>query len=112
MSIDPGQVFDYRFDLPEDHPPGVSWYHPHRHGTVADQLFGGLYGALIVEGDRVPVSRERVLVVSDISLTGDGQIVPVAAPEVMMGREETWFWSTVNTGRNYLRVPGSGNAGG
>ncbi|GAA4839563.1 multicopper oxidase family protein [Garicola koreensis] len=87
VSIDPGQVFDYRFDLPEDHPPGVSWYHPHRHGTVADQLFGGLYGALIVEGDRVPVSRERVLVVSDISLTGDGQIVPVAAPEVMMGRE-------------------------
>ncbi len=87
VSIDPGQVFDYRFDLPQDHPPGVSWYHPHRHGTVADQLFGGLYGALIIEGDHVPVSRERVLVVSDISLTADGQIAPVTAPEVMMGRE-------------------------
>lgn len=89
VSIEPGQVFDYRFDLPDDHPPGVFWYHPHRHGTVADQLFGGLYGALIVEddNDQVPVDRDRVLVVSDISLTADGQVAPVTAPEVMMGRE-------------------------
>lgn len=87
VSIEPGEVFDYRFDLPDDHPPGVFWYHPHRHGTVADQLFGGLYGALIVEGDQVPVGRERVLVVSDISLTADGQLAPVTAGEVMMGRE-------------------------
>ena len=87
LSIEPGQVFDYRFDLPADHPPGVFWYHPHRHGTVADQLFGGLYGALIVEGDQVPVSRDRVLVVSDLSLTADGQVASVSGPEVMMGRE-------------------------
>ncbi|MGB3955787.1 MAG: multicopper oxidase family protein [Brooklawnia sp.] len=87
LSIEPGQVFDYRFDLPADHPPGVFWYHPHRHGTVADQLFGGLYGALIVEGDQVPVGRDRVLVVSDLSLTADGQVASVSGPEVMMGRE-------------------------
>ncbi|RJN32173.1 multicopper oxidase family protein [Nesterenkonia natronophila] len=87
LSIEPGQSFDYRFDLPEDHPPGVFWYHPHRHGTVADQLFGGLYGAIIVDGDEVPVSRERMLVVSDLSLDEDGQVAPVSASEVMMGRE-------------------------
>lgn len=87
ISVDPGQTFEYRFDLPEDHPTGVFWYHPHRHGTVADQIFGGLYGALIVEGDEVPASRERVLIVSDITLDLDGAIAPVLAPEVMMGRE-------------------------
>lgn len=87
LSIEPGQVFDYRFDLPDDHPPGAFWYHPHRHGSVADQLFGGLYGAVIVEGDEVPVSKERLLTVSDISLSADGQVAPVSAPEVMMGRE-------------------------
>jgi FtsP/CotA-like multicopper oxidase with cupredoxin domain len=87
VSIEPGQSFDYRFDLPEDHPPGVFWYHPHRHGTVTDQLFGGLYGALIVDGDDVPVSRERMLVVSDLSLDADGEVAPVSATEVMMGRE-------------------------
>jgi FtsP/CotA-like multicopper oxidase with cupredoxin domain len=25
------------------------WYHPHHHGKVADQIFGGLYGAIIVD---------------------------------------------------------------
>ncbi|WP_413451262.1 multicopper oxidase family protein [Georgenia phoenicis] len=87
ISVDPGQSCEYRFELPEDHPTGVFWYHPHRHGTVADQIFGGLYGALIVEGDEVPAGRERVLIVSDITLDRDGELAPVSAPEVMMGRE-------------------------
>lgn len=87
ISVGPGEAFEYRFDLPDDHPPATFWYHPHRHGSVADQLFGGLYGALIVEGDPVPVSRERVLIVSDISLTADGDIAPAAPQDVMMGRE-------------------------
>ncbi|MGC0144835.1 MULTISPECIES: multicopper oxidase family protein [unclassified Pseudactinotalea] len=87
VSVDPGQSFEYRFDLREDHPTGVFWYHPHRHGTVADQVFGGLYGALIVEGDEVPVSRERVLVVSDITLDRDGALASASTAQVMMGRE-------------------------
>lgn len=87
LSINPGQSFDYRFTLPDDHPPGVYWYHPHRHGSVADQIFGGLYGALIVEDERVQVDRERVLVVSDVSLTSSGSIAAASAQEVMMGRE-------------------------
>lgn len=87
VSIDPGEVFEYRFDLPEDHPPGVFWYHPHRHGSVADQVFGGLYGALIVEGDPIEVSRERVLIVSDLSLTAGGELASVTPHDVMMGRE-------------------------
>lgn len=87
VSIEPGQSHEYRFDLPPDHPPGTFWYHPHRHGLVADQLFGGLYGALIVDGDEVPTTRERVLLVSDISLTADGQIAPTSTQDIMMGRE-------------------------
>lgn len=87
LSIDPGESFDYTFQLPDDHPTGVAWYHPHRHGTVADQLFGGLYGALIVEGDDVPASRERVLIISDISLTASGDVAPASQRDVMMGRE-------------------------
>ncbi|MGC0274957.1 multicopper oxidase family protein [Pseudactinotalea sp. Z1739] len=87
ISIEPGENFDYRIDLPPDHPTGVFWYHPHRHGTVAEQIFSGLYGAIIVTGDEIPVSSERVLIISDISLTADGEIAPVSAQEVMMGRE-------------------------
>lgn len=88
VSVQPGTSFDYEYLLPADHPPGVYWYHPHRHGSVADQLFGGLYGAIIVEDSQpVPVTRERVLVISDISLTGGGSIAAVSAMEKMMGRE-------------------------
>ncbi len=88
LSIGPGETFDYDFELPEQHPTGVFWYHPHRHGTVADQVFGGLYGTILVgDDDEVPVSRERVLVVSDTTLTKDGGVAPVSFRQVMMGRE-------------------------
>ncbi|WP_427136228.1 multicopper oxidase family protein [Pseudarthrobacter sp. S9] len=88
VSVAPGTSFDYEYRLPADHPPGVYWYHPHRHGSVADQIFGGLYGAIIIQDPQpVPVSRERVLVISDISLTGGGSIAAVSAMEKMMGRE-------------------------
>ncbi|MDO5864999.1 MULTISPECIES: multicopper oxidase family protein [Paenarthrobacter] len=88
VAVDPGTSFDYEYRLPAHHPPGVYWYHPHRHGSVADQIFGGLYGAIIVRDPQpIPVSRERVLVISDISLTGDGSIAAVSAMEKMMGRE-------------------------
>ncbi len=88
VSVDPGTSFDYEYRLPVNHPPGVYWYHPHRHGSVADQIFGGLYGAIIVQDPQpVPTTRERVLVISDISLTGGGSIAAVSAMEKMMGRE-------------------------
>ncbi|MFI7482941.1 multicopper oxidase family protein [Kocuria sp. M1R5S2] len=88
VSIDPGQTFDYEFVLPEGHPPGTYWYHPHRHGHVADQLAAGLYGVIVVEDpDPVPAARERVMVVSDITLDGSGRPAEVSAPERIMGRE-------------------------
>jgi FtsP/CotA-like multicopper oxidase with cupredoxin domain len=88
ISIDPGQAFGYEFQLPADHPPGVYWYHPHRHGLVADQVFGGLYGVIIVaDPTALPVAAERVLVISDISLDDAGTLQPVSTMAKMMGRE-------------------------
>ncbi|MEX5299950.1 multicopper oxidase family protein [Kocuria sp. CPCC 205292] len=88
VSIEPGGSFDYEFVLPADHPPGTYWYHPHRHGHVADQLAAGLYGAIVVEDpDPVPVARERVLVVSDLTLDDSGNLAEVSPPQRMMGRE-------------------------
>ncbi|MFJ6416044.1 multicopper oxidase family protein [Paeniglutamicibacter sp. NPDC091659] len=88
LAVGPGTSFDYEYQLPADHPPGVYWYHPHHHGLVADQIFGGLYGAIVVQDDRpIPTIRERVLLISDISLTPDGRIAAVSVMEKMMGRE-------------------------
>lgn len=88
VSVAPGGFFDYEFRIPDEHPPGTYWYHPHHHGHVADQIAAGLYGGIVVE-DRVPipVTRERVLLISDLSLDGSGNLAPVSAMERMSGRE-------------------------
>ena len=84
----PGQAFGYDYLLPDDHPTGVFWYHPHHHGLVADQIFGGLYGAIIV-GDPNPIpvtrgTRPRRL----RHLPGRGRSQCAARPMAqMMGRE-------------------------
>ncbi len=88
IAVNPGESFDYDYQLPDDHPPGTYWYHPHHHGMVADQVFGGLYGAILVEEpEPLPVTRERVLVVSDISFDESGRVASPSGMSVMAGRE-------------------------
>ncbi len=88
LAIEPGTAFDYEYQLPPNHPPGVYWYHPHHHGNVADQVFGGLYGTIVVEDNEpLPVTRERVLVISDITLDTGGEVVGSSPMDRMMGRE-------------------------
>lgn len=83
--VEPGESFDYVIDIPADHPHGVAWYHPHHHGHVADQVFGGLYGALVVDEDDWSDGAPRVVVVSDVTLSG-GAVANVSAMERRMGR--------------------------
>jgi FtsP/CotA-like multicopper oxidase with cupredoxin domain len=88
VMVEPGGSFEYEYQLPAGHPPGLYWYHPHHHGFVADQVFGGLYGAIIVEDpEPIEAARERVLVISDITLDALGGIRAVTQMEQMLGRE-------------------------
>jgi FtsP/CotA-like multicopper oxidase with cupredoxin domain len=93
VAVPPGSSRDYDYQLPADHPPGVYWYHPHHHGLVAEQVFGGLYGAMIVGdpphsgGTAVPITRERVLVISDTSLDIAGRVRAASRMARMQGRE-------------------------
>jgi FtsP/CotA-like multicopper oxidase with cupredoxin domain len=73
-SIEPGGEWIFEYHLPQDHPAGTFWYHPHKHGSVAYQLSNGLAGALIVEGTpddeindledipEIAAAKERILV--------------------------------------------------
>ncbi len=85
LSVGPGESFEYEFALRADHPSGVFWYHPHRHGSVADQLFGGLSGAIVVDRDEWGASAPRVAVVSDVTFSG-GAVAAASAMERMIGR--------------------------
>jgi len=54
LNIKPGVNFEYEYNVPEDHPAGTFWYHPHVHGSTAVQVGSGMAGPLIIRGDRVP----------------------------------------------------------
>jgi len=62
------------------------------HATEAEQIFGGLAGALLVEpptgqGPDLPVTEDRVLLVTDTTLDTDGRVVAAGAMEKIMGRQ-------------------------
>jgi FtsP/CotA-like multicopper oxidase with cupredoxin domain len=107
VSVEPGSSFDYEYNLPKDHPPGVYWYHPHHHGMVADQIFAGLFGAIIIEDpEPIEASVERVLVVSDTALDGLGNIPPVPAMERMMGRQGELILVNGQSNPQFTALPG------
>ncbi len=73
ISIHPGEHLDYPFQIPDDQPPGLYWYHPHHHGSTAVQAVSGMAGPLIVRGviDEVPeikAARDILLAIQDIGL--------------------------------------------
>lgn len=55
IKINPGECYCYKFNIPEHHPSGMYWYHPHLHGSSATQLWGGLFGLLYIDG---PLEQE------------------------------------------------------
>ena len=92
LKIEPEKKLTYEFQIPNNHPSGTFWYHPHLHGLVAEQLFGGLAGLFIVRGklDEVPelkAAQEEFLVLQDFSLDEDGRRSDSAHMSLMMGRE-------------------------
>jgi FtsP/CotA-like multicopper oxidase with cupredoxin domain len=73
LAIEPGSSFLFNFPIPENHPSGLYWYHPHHHGATDVQVGGGMAGLLIVRGpiDEVPeikAAREILLAVQTLEL--------------------------------------------
>lgn len=50
IKINPGECYCYKFNIPDHHPHGQYWYHPHLHGSTAVQMWGGMIGLLYVDG--------------------------------------------------------------
>jgi FtsP/CotA-like multicopper oxidase with cupredoxin domain len=68
----PGRSFQHEYLVPREHLCGTFWYHPHRHGSVATQVEGGMAGAILVAGgiDELPeirAAKERLFVLQQIN---------------------------------------------
>jgi FtsP/CotA-like multicopper oxidase with cupredoxin domain len=75
----PGEDYQVRVEIPEDHAPGTFWYHPHVHGSTAIQVSSGMGGALIIEGglDDVPAiekAEEQIFMFQQVPYDGHGKI--------------------------------------
>ena len=92
LHIKPKEKLTYEFQIPNNHPSGTFWYHPHLHGLVAEQLFGGLAGLFIVRGEdeeipELKAVQEEFLVLQDFALDSEGKRSSSAHMSLMMGRE-------------------------
>jgi FtsP/CotA-like multicopper oxidase with cupredoxin domain len=112
LAIPTGERQQYEFVIPANHPGGLFWYHPHHHGVVAEQVFGGLAGALVVRGqvDEIPeiqAAQEAILVLQDFDLNRRGQLQEPMPIFRRWGRQGNLI--TVNGDRaSELLIPQSG----
>ncbi|HZW37582.1 MAG: multicopper oxidase family protein [Deltaproteobacteria bacterium] len=82
-------VYDY--DLRYQRPGSMALYHPHVHGTVAEQFWGGLVGAIDVRDDLsfpelAPYAR-NLLLLKDVTLSGGEPEPYTMLSEYMRGKE-------------------------
>lgn len=91
LAISPGESHTYEYQIPDTHRAGTFWYHPHKHGLVAEQLFGGLAGLFVIRGelDEIPqikAAKEEFLVLKDFALDRSGNIADTGHIAAMTGR--------------------------
>lgn len=85
LTVEPGQRYQYEIEVPKDHPGGLFWYHPHRHGGVTQQIRGGMAGAIVIRGsiDEVPevaAAAEQLMVIQAIEVD-QNFAVPAPIPD-------------------------------
>jgi FtsP/CotA-like multicopper oxidase with cupredoxin domain len=89
LNLAPGQTYEYEYDLSMADSGALYFYHPHRHGLVAEQDWAGLAGALLVE-DEIPALEgyeTHVMVLKDIALSGAGPAPHSRMSDFTQGKE-------------------------
>jgi FtsP/CotA-like multicopper oxidase with cupredoxin domain len=108
VHIEPGDSFQYEISIPDDHPSGLFWYHPHHHGNSMQQVAGGLAGAIVIDGldELIPgidTLRQRLMVLQGPFLDDDGPhylVNGVENPVIAMQPGERQFWQVLNANAN------------
>ncbi|CAB9519108.1 Multicopper oxidase [Seminavis robusta] len=100
--IDGGESKSFEFKIPEDHPPGLVWYHSHNHGLGEYEMMSGLFGAMIIEGTandvtaipEIESATEVVMILNEVLVDEKTGIPPPFFPIVM-----AFDWKSVVNGR-------------
>ena len=112
-----GTVNPVEIIISDDHQTGTFWYHPHKHGSVSFQFFGGMSGFLIIEGgpgtlDTVPevkAAKEVLMAFQVIRTDQDGEVPYVNTDGTQFGSGSSGtagLWSTFQDSFFYLTTNG------
>jgi suppressor of ftsI len=129
--VPPGTMREYEFDIPTG-TAGTYWYHPHAHGTTAEQVSRGLAAPFIVRAANDPLAGipEVTMLVTGIRLDASAQVSPNGPNDFAVGRQgevllvnggrlpvhtvrpgATQRWRILNaTSAHYLRLALDGHA--
>lgn len=116
LHVVPGETFQYEVQLPETHPEGMFYYHPHIYGTTEFQIGNGMSGGIVVRGildglGDLSSVKQRQIYLKDIQIV-DGEVPdpPDSGADTLRtvnGRVgqvikirpgETQFWEFANIG--------------
>ncbi|OKH18574.1 multicopper oxidase family protein [[Limnothrix rosea] IAM M-220] len=111
LHIKPGETYTYELDIHPNQRGGTYWYHPHVHGSVAEQLFRGLAGIIVVRGelDNIPeiaAAQEEFFLLQDFALPNENS----SHMNLMAGREGSLrlvngnYHPTIEVTENLLRL--------
>ena len=118
--MEPGTTNAVQVDVGVDHQSGTFWYHPHKHGAVSFQTFGGMLGFLIIEGgpgdlNEVPeiAAAREVLMAFTVIRTDSNGDVPFVNMEATQFSSDTnadnGLWSTYLDSNFYFATNGEVN---
>jgi FtsP/CotA-like multicopper oxidase with cupredoxin domain len=85
-----GGTQEYEYDLSLQRPGTLALYHPHVHGTVAEQFWGGLVGALSVDDHPITALdgiESRILVLKDLTIASGAPAPYASVMDYMHGKE-------------------------
>lgn len=100
-----GETFDYEYHLPDTHPPGLYWYHPHTHPYVENQVYDGMAGPIIVKGaidelEGIKGVPEKILVLQSRDSSDENKPVRLVNgmnhPKISIRPGEVQRWRIVN----------------
>ena len=119
--MEPGTTHPIEVAVPADHACGTFWYHPHKHGSVAFQFFGGMAGFLIVKDSDCPLENvPEVKAARDLLLgfelvrvdatTRETPFVNQAAVQFSSGNDQTpSLWQSFQNSDFYVLTNGVEN---
>ena len=85
----PGETYNHEYDTSLQEAGTLCFYHPHKHGVVAEQYWAGLAGPLVVEDETSLLSgyETHILVIKDITLSGSSPEPHSTMMDYMHGKE-------------------------